>query len=186
MSETMLAMLREEYLAAQEEKKRKRREIQERHREAINQDVAVMEDAVDKRLGEMLVRSLGSGMKRMDIWKPVFGTNDNKRWSRLVELGGGETRTKRTGAEIVTDAVNARESAKQAIYAQHGATGDYVNEKGHLVVTFESGLHAYLHTYPDGSKQLLPTNGTDEHWQRFIRTQPEARTAIMNLLKEQN
>lgn len=100
MSDSMIAMLRDEYLRTQEEKKSKRREIQERHRVAIAEEVAVMEDALDKRLGEMLVSALKSGLKRKDIWKPVFGTNDNNRWSRLVRLGGGEVRTKRTGTEI--------------------------------------------------------------------------------------
>lgn len=100
MSNTMIAMLRDEYLAAQDEKKRRRGEIQDRHRDIIAEEIAVMEDAVDKRLGELLVRALESGMKRTEVWKPVFGTNDNKRWTRLVELGGGTVRTKRTGAEI--------------------------------------------------------------------------------------
>ena len=100
MSNTMIAMLRDEYLAAQDEKKRRRGGIQDRHRDIIAEEIAVMEDAVDKRLGELLVRALESGMKRTEVWKPVFGTNDNKRWTRLVELGGGTVRTKRTGAEI--------------------------------------------------------------------------------------
>lgn len=103
MSNTMIAMLRDEYLAAQGEKKRRRGEIQDRHRDIIAEEIAVMEDAVDKRLGELLVRALESGMKRTEVWKPVFGTNDNKRWTRLVELGGGTVRTKRTGAEIRRD-----------------------------------------------------------------------------------
>ncbi len=103
MSNTMIAMLRDEYLAAQDEKKRRRGEIQDRHREIIAEEIAVMEDAVDKRLGELLVRALESGMKRTEVWKPVFGTNDNKRWTRLVELGGGTVRTKRTGSEIRQD-----------------------------------------------------------------------------------
>lgn len=104
MSSSMLAMLRDEYLSAKEEKKEKRREIQERHRALAAEEAGLMEDVIDKRLGDMLVRALNSGLKRAEIWKPVFGTNDNDRWRRLVELGGGVTRAKRTGEEIKAEA----------------------------------------------------------------------------------
>lgn len=102
---TILAMMRDEYLASTEEKKRKRDEITKKHREIARQNAAAeieaMNDAEDLKLANMLVRALNSGLKRSEIWKPVFGTNDNDRWRRLVELGGGVTRAKRTGEEIL-------------------------------------------------------------------------------------
>lgn len=154
MSNTMIAMLRDEYLAAQDEKKRRRGEIQDRHRDIIAEEIAVMEDAVDKRLGELLVRALESGMKRTEVWKPVFGTNDNKRWTRLVELGGGTVRTKRTGAEIRQEVEKSLGVKRVAENLFDLIVGKTIDGLGELAIPVEI-------QYKDGKPFIWPVDPSD-------------------------
>lgn len=111
----LMKMLRDLYLEAKDEKQRRSIEIRNRHAEqariAASEEIDAMADVVDTPVGEMLVRVLGTGLKRKNIWKDAFGSNDNDRWTRLVRLGGGEVRGIRTGAEIVAQAAAASEQA---------------------------------------------------------------------------
>lgn len=179
MSSSMLAMLRDEYLSAKEEKKEKRREIQERHRALAAEEARLMEDVIDKRLGDMLVRALNSGLKRAEIWKPVFGTNDNDRWRRLVELGGGETRAKRTGEEIKAEAraeflANFRYQMEIVDFDQ-STTG-----KGLLITTFEGEALPEPVTFKimsrdNGTFFIMGSPDFPEWWDKMMRDGEYAR-----------
>lgn len=107
MTAELMKMLREEYNKATLLKAQKKLEIRAKHKElqriAEREEIEAVNDVIDAKVGELLVRVLATGAKRKDIWSKVFGTNDNDKWNRLVTLGGGEIRKKRTGEEIAQE-----------------------------------------------------------------------------------
>lgn len=186
--EAILSMLRDEYLAATAEKKRKRDEITAKHREVARKNAELeaeaMSDAVDMKLAGMLVRALESGLKRADIWKPVFGTNDNDRWRRLIELGGGEVRAKRTGEEIIAQAVASAEAEKRALFDRLGVLEDFVNDRGFPSFRFEVDIWGYVDT---DYWRMLAGYGDDfdvDKWSPFVKSHRAELNELIEYVKK--